>query len=213
MPVSSHHAVGPGQHEVDFKYGDPLTSADNITTYKWVVRTIAAKNGLYASFAPKPLHEKTGNIHRIIISPYKNGTFKTDPDISDRFISGILSHISEMTAFINPSDQSYARLANYSGDSHIIRTQTGSSEYEKIIICTSDPALNPYIAYTLLITAGLYGIENNAMVDIEKLNRMDTLPCAYNKAIKTACESDFIRSILPDEAIEAYKNKYNTANI
>lgn len=211
MPVSSHHAAGPGQHEVDFKYGDPMTSADNITTYKWVVRTISAKNGLYASFAPKPLRDRTGNAHRIIISPYKNNA--SNPDLSERFKHGILSHIGEITAFINPSEQSYARLAsiNYAGDGQIIRA--GSSEYEKIVICSSDPALNPYLAYTLLITAGLCGIESDAKSDIDKLNRIDTLPCAYNKAIKTACESDFIRNTLPGEAIEAYKNRYNTTNI
>lgn len=89
MPESSHHAAGPGQNEVDFKYGDPLTSADNITTYKWVVRNISAKNGLYASFAPNPLSNNAGNNHRIITLPYKNGIYKSDSKINERFICGI----------------------------------------------------------------------------------------------------------------------------
>lgn len=215
MPESSHHAAGPGQNEVDFKYGDPLTSADNITTYKWVVRNISAKNGLYASFAPNPLNNYAGNNHRIITTPYKNGIYKADPDINERFISGILTHIGEITAFLNTSEQSYSRLAfiKKSGAGHILRMSAENSENKNIVICTPDPVMNPYLAYTLLITAGIEGIQNDIKFDINKKNSITALPYTYSDAIKIACDSKFINNTLPADIIETYKNRYITANI
>lgn len=215
IPESSHHAAGPGQNEVDFKYGDPLTSADNITTYKWVVRNISAKNGLHASFAPNPLNNKAGNNHRIITLPYKNGIYKSDSETNKRFIRGVLTHIGEITAFLNTSEQSYSRLAliSKSEAGHILRMSAENSENKNIVICTPDPAMNPYIAYTLLITAGIEGIQNDIKFDINKNNSITALPYTYNEAIKTACDSKFVNNTLPADIIEAYENRYITANI
>ena len=105
-PESSHHEQGPGQNEIDFRYSDPLAAADNAMTFQTVVRTVAHRNGLYADFSPKPLENAPGNGFHINIS------VKAD-DGSDNLyymIAGILEKADQMTAFLNPTDESYKRL-------------------------------------------------------------------------------------------------------
>ena len=104
-PESSHHEEGPGQNEIDFRYSDPLTAADNAVTFRSVVNTIAARNGLYADFSPKPLEAHPGNGMHI------NFAVKgASGDSMANAIAGILAHICELTAFLNPSEASYSRF-------------------------------------------------------------------------------------------------------
>lgn len=105
-PESSHHEQGPGQNEIDFRYSDPLTAADNAMTFQTVVKAIALRNGLYADFSPKPLHHQPGNGFHINISVKS----AYDQDCMNSMIAGILDKASEMTLFLNPLENSYERF-------------------------------------------------------------------------------------------------------
>ena len=117
-PESSHHEQGPGQNEIDFKFSDALSSADNLQSFKTVVKTIAARNGLYASFMPKPIPDSPGSGMHVNISLAKNGmnVFKNiregHSNIAESFIAGILARTPEITAFLNPIANSYERLGS-----------------------------------------------------------------------------------------------------
>ena len=137
-PESSHHEEGPGQHEIDFKYSDALTAADNATTFKAVVKTVAAQNGLAASFSPKPLVGQSGSGLHINMSVCS----ADGVDYKASFMAGIMKHIREMTAFLNPSEESYARLGEKKAPKYItwspenrsqlIRIPAAKGQYERI---------------------------------------------------------------------------------
>ena len=114
-PESSHHEAGPGQNEIDFTYSDPLTSADNTVTFLSVVRTIAARNGLYADFSPKPFADKSGSALHITMSIHHH----SGEDVTDYAIAGILNRIGGMTVFLNPTDDSYRRFGRLKAPKYI----------------------------------------------------------------------------------------------
>lgn len=166
-PESSHHEEGQGQNEIDFRYSDALSAADNAATFKTVVRTVAMRNGLYADFSPKPMADDSGNGMHI------NMSIKSDDgkDYTEQFMAGIMTHIGEMTAFLNPVEESYHRLGEKKAPKYItwskenrsqlIRIPAAKGEFKRIELRSPDPEANPYIAYTLLIHAGLDGIKRN----------------------------------------------------
>lgn len=166
-PESSHHESGPGQNEIDFRYSDPLTAADNAITFNAIVRTVAAQNGLWASFSPKPLPEWDGNGMHINIAAKGDEKMALLPCV----IAGILEKINEMTLFLNPCEESYRRLGHdkapryvtWSAEnrSQLIRIPAAVGEHQRAELRSADPTANPYIAYALLIYASLYGIQHN----------------------------------------------------
>lgn len=213
-PESSHHEEGPGQNEIDFRYSGALNAADNAVTFKSVIQTIARRNGLFADFSPKPLLHESGNGMHINISL----TSKDGRDYTDNFMAGILEHIVEMTAFLNPSEDSYKRLGEHKAPkyvtwspenrSQLIRIPAESGEYKRIELRSPDPCANPYIAYALLIYAGLDGIEKNLnpsaplninlyTADSETTDKLTGLPDTLGKAKAAAANSEFIKRILP----------------
>ena len=221
FPESSHHEEGPGQHEVDFKYSAPLSAADNAITFKSVVSTIAEQYGLYADFSPKPLEYESGNGLHINISVKS----KDGEDYLDRFMAGVMNRIKEITAFLNPVEASYKRLGmkkapryitwSKENRSQLIRIPAGKGEYRRMELRSPDPLTNPYIAYTLLIYAGIEGIEKALPVppstDInlysaspEELKDIDILPRSLEEANKAARNSEFVKSVLPQRVIDTY---------
>lgn len=214
-PESSHHEEGPGQNEIDFRYSGALNAADNAITFKSVIHTVARRNGLFADFSPKPLLHESGNGMHINISLRSEG----GGDYTDNFMAGILAHIVEMTAFLNPTEDSYKRLGEHKAPkyvtwspenrSQLIRIPAEKGEYKRIELRSPDPCANPYIAYALLIYAGLDGIEKN-LKPSEPLNvnlytagaeitdRLTNLPDTLAKARAAAANSEFIKRILPD---------------
>lgn len=220
-PESSHHEEGPGQNEIDFRYADPLTAADNAVTFRAAVNTVAARSGLFADFSPKPLPDAAGNGMHINLS------VKADDgkEYTDAMIAGILAHIDEMTAFFNPSEDSFLRFGNhkapkyvsYSSEnrSQLIRIPAATGEFRRAELRSPDPACNPYIALTLLIRAAMDGIERSLpLPPPAEVNFFDapgeirsafrTLPTTPSEAKQAARESDFIASVLPKEIIDAY---------
>ena len=153
-PESSHHEEGQGQNEIDFRYSDALSAADNAATFKTVVRTVAMRNGLYADFSPKPMADDSGNGMHI------NMSIKSDDgkDYTEQFMAGIMTHIGEMTVFLNPVEESYHRLGEKKAPKYItwskenrsqlIRIPAAKGEFKRIELRSPDPEANPYIAYT-----------------------------------------------------------------
>lgn len=212
-PESSHHEEGPGQNEIDFRYSDAMTAADNAMNFMTVVKAAAQRNGIYADFSPKPLPGESGNGLHI------NMSVKTadGEDHTNAFMAGILAHIKEMTAFLNPTEDSYKRLGEKKAPKYItwspenrsqlIRIPAAKGEYRRIELRSPDPTANPYIAYALLIMAGLDGIEreltapeavniNLYKADSSVTEPLDRLPASLDEAIAVAEGSDFIRDVI-----------------
>jgi glutamine synthetase len=229
-PEASHHERGPGQNEIDFKYDAILSTADNLMTLKAVVKAISAKNGLFASFMPKPLLEQSGNGLHLNLSLFRAGEniFREPPEQSPEasgFIAGILDKIGEITAFLNPLTNSYARLGTpgapgYISWSHVhraqlIRVPAISAEEARMELRSPDPAINPYLALALVLHAGLDGIEqarklapprdvNLSGADAKALKGLQILPSSLTAALKQAGQSAFVRNIVGPELLERY---------
>ena len=220
-PESSHHEQGPGQNEIDFRYSKPLSAADDAMTFQTVVKTISRRNGLYAEFSPKPIPGKPGNGLHINMS-VKNDT---NHILLPSMLAGIMEYIRDFTVFTNPVEASYDRLGyakapkyiSWSSEnrSQLIRIPAASGEYRRAELRSPDPMANPYLAYALLIYAGLYGIENKldlppaADVNFFKADRSiqrqyRELPDTLQMAKKIASDSEFVAKYLPKSIINIY---------
>ncbi|MDP4107959.1 MAG: type I glutamate--ammonia ligase [Bacillota bacterium] len=176
---ASHHEVAPGQHEIDFKYADALTACDQIQTFKLVVKTIARKHGLHATFMPKPLFGVNGSGMHCNLSLFKDGQNafyepSGDLELSDtarQFIAGVLKHAPAFTAITNPTVNSYKRLVpgyeapcyvawSARNRSPLIRIPASRGLSTRIEVRSVDPAANPYLAMAVLLKAGLDGVKN-----------------------------------------------------
>lgn len=220
-PESSHHEQGPGQNEIDFRYSDPLTAADNAMTFQTVVKAIALRNGLYADFSPKPLHHQPGNGFHINISVKS----AYDQDCMNSMIAGILDKASEMTLFLNPLENSYERFGqdkapryiSWSSEnrSQLVRVPAALGEYRRAELRSPDPAANSYLAFALLIYASMYGIKENLELPepadlnlfkapIEVLANFRQLPGNLPAACQEAKNSSFIKKYIPNAITELY---------
>ncbi len=222
-PESSHHEEGPGQNEIDFRYSDPLTAADNVMTFQTIVNTVADRNGLKADFTPKPLPNSPGNGFHINFSiTSRNG----ETNIMPYAIAGVLEKISDMTAFLNSTESSYKRLGSdkapkyisWSGEnrSQLIRIPAAQGEYKRAELRSADPAVNPYIAFSLIIAAGLYGMEkrpdlppvadfNFFTADEKTLADFRTLPGSLEEARSIALKSEFIKEHVPGKILDVLR--------
>ena len=176
---SSHHEIAPAQHEIDFKYGDALKTADNIMTFKLAVKSIAKQHGLHATFMPKPKAGLNGSGMHTHMSLSKNGIniFEDSDDENGLsreayyFIAGIMKHIRGMSLILNPVVNSYKRLIpGYDAPVYVswsrinrtplIRIPAAKGHGTRIELRSPDPACNPYLALALCLAAGLDGISN-----------------------------------------------------
>ena len=220
FPESSHHEAGPGQNEIDFRYSDALSAADNAVTFKGVVRAVAQKNGLFADFSPKPIANRPGSGFHINIS--------LDGDqggaLMPHMIAGVLDHAAESTLFFNPCANSYERLGIDKAPRYVSWSSENRSQLVRIPATATgaraelrspDPTANPYIAYALMIYAALDGIasgaEPQAAADINlftadeaTLERFESLPQTLAEAAERASKSDFIAANLPASLVRAY---------
>ncbi|MEY2348609.1 type I glutamate--ammonia ligase [Lentilactobacillus buchneri] len=176
---AAHHEVAPGQHEIDFKYADALAAADNIQTFKLVVKTVARKYGLYATFMPKPLSGINGSGMHLNMSLFndKGNTFYDkdgELEISQEayyFLGGLLKHARSFTAVCNPIVNSYKRLVpgyeapvyvawSGSNRSPLIRIPSARGNSTRLELRSVDPTANPYLAIACVLEAGLDGLRN-----------------------------------------------------
>ncbi len=225
---ASHHEVAPGQHEIDFKYSDALTTADNLATFRFVVRTIAQRHGLYATFMPKPIAHINGSGMHTHLSLFKNGkNIFHDPDAENEmsqemiyFIGGLIKHARGYTAVTNPLVNSYKRLVpgyeapvyiawSYRNRSPLVRVPARRGIGTRVELRSPDPSCNPYLAFAVMLRAGLDGIENKisppepvnlniyTMTEEEKkAHNIDRLPGTLNDAIKELDNSPLIQEAL-----------------
>ncbi len=218
IPESSHHEEGPGQNEIDFRYSDAMSAADNTLTFRNVVKTIAWQCGLSANFSPKPLADKPGNGMHINISV-------NDAALLDAVIAGIMNRIAEITLFLNTTEASYQRLGSEKAPGYIswstqnrsqlIRIPATTADNPRAELRSADPLCNPYIAFALLIYAGLEGVEGHmslpepADVNLftappEVLAKYEALPASLAEAAARAKESAFVQAHLPQSVIDRY---------
>jgi glutamine synthetase len=178
---ASHHEVAEGQHEIDFKYDDALSTADNIATFRAVVRAMASKHGLHATFMPKPIPRINGSGMHTHLSLFKDGenAFHDDHDefglseTAKKFTAGVLRHAPAITAVCNPTVNSYKRLVpGYEAPVYVAWSDVNRSALirkpaarvpaaSRIELRSPDPSCNPYLALAAMIQAGLDGIEND----------------------------------------------------
>ena len=211
QPEASHHEEGPGQNEIDFHYADAVSAADNASTFKWIVRTRAAMNGLYADFSPKPLLDKAGSGFHINLSC-------TDSSKNMHALAGIIKHASELTYYLNGCENSYERLGEHKAPKYICWGNENRSAFIRVPATKQSPRLeirsadsecNVYLAFTLLIYAALDGISNKleppapveknlflAAKDSSKAGTLEPLPDTFESAKKIAEQSDFVKKAL-----------------
>ena len=221
LPESSHHEEGPGQNEIDFRYSDPLTAADNSMTFQTVVKTIAGLNGIFADFSPKPLENKAGNGFHINMSVKSSD----GADHMDPMIAGILDKISDMTVFLNPTANSYKRFGSnkapryisWSSEnrSQLIRVPAAVGAYRRVELRSPDPSANPYLAFALMIYAVLEGLQGRLVppppadfnlyrADASALAAFRQLPEDLEAARAAAAGSAFIRKYIPEAILKIY---------
>ena len=224
QPESSHHEEGPGQNEIDFRYSDPLTAADNAMTFQTVVKTIANRNGIFADFSPKPLKDKPGNGFHINISVKSSD----NTDNTNYMIAAILDKISDITVFLNPTENSYQRFGtnkapgyiSWSSEnrSQLVRVPAAVGKYQRVELRSPDPSANTYLAFALLIYAILDGIQNKPELahpadinlykaDADVLAKYEQLPGDFKSACALAVNSKFIKKYIPDAILDIYCNK------
>jgi glutamine synthetase len=239
----SHHEVAPSQHEIDMRYTDALTMADNVMTYRLVVKQIAIQHGVHATFMPKPVFGINGSgmhVHQSLFKGDTNAFFDKNDQYylsktAKHFIAGLLKHAPEITAVTNQWVNSYKRLvAGYEAPvylswarqnrSDLIRIpeyRPGREKSTRIEFRSPDPACNPYLAFSVILAAGLEGIEKEYeipdpveenvydMSDEERQRRgIGTLPASLLEATLLAEKSEVVRKALGNHVFEAFiKNK------
>ena len=177
---AAHHEVAEGQHEIDFKYGPAVDVADNLSTFRYVVRRTALEMGLHATFMPKPIFERNGSgmhCHQSLFKGSKSAFYEEGSDYDgisktmQHYIGGLLSHARGFCAITNPIVNSYKRLVpGYEAPTHLAWSMRNRSPLIRIPdrrgiatrceLRSPDPACNPYLAFTVMLAAGLDGVKN-----------------------------------------------------
>jgi glutamine synthetase len=235
----SHHEVAPSQHEIDLRYTDALAMADNVMTYRLVVKQVAQDNGVYATFMPKPVFGATGSgmhVHMSLFKGNKNAFFDKDApfhlsETGRSFMAGLLKHVPEITSVCNQWVNSYKRLVpGYEAPCYITwarrnradlvrlpEYQPGKETATRIELRSPDPACNPYLAFSVMLAAGLEGIqkgyklpppteENVFAMSPEERNqkKIKTLPGSLYEAIQLTEKSQLVREALGNHAFDSF---------
>ena len=240
IPVeASHHEVAPSQHEIDLRHTDALTMADTVMTYKLVVKEIAQRHDCYATFMPKPIATVNGSgmhVHQSLFEGGRNAFYDAeDPErlseVAKHFIAGLLRHAREITAVTNQWVNSYKRLVpNFEAPVHVtwatvnradlVRVPSfkpGREESRRVEYRSPDPACNPYLAFSVMLAAGLEGIEKRYeltepiyadvfdMTDAERESHgIESLPSNLLEALRITEESELVRNALGDSVFRSF---------
>jgi glutamine synthetase len=235
----SHHEVAHSQHEIDMRYTDALTMADNVMTYRLVVKEVALQHGCYATFMPKPVFGINGSgmhVHQSLFKGDKNAFFDAnDPyhlsNLAKCFIAGLLKHAPEITAVCNQWVNSYKRMVpgyeapvyqswarrNRADLVRVPEYKPGKEKATRIEFRSPDPACNPYLAFSVMLAAGLEGINNEyeipepieenvyEMSEEERHKRgIGVLPASLLEAIQLTEKSELVRKALGDHVFDAF---------
>ena len=220
---TSHHELAPAQHEIDFHYDDALSTADNIVTFRMVVKTIAKRHGLHATFMPKPKIETAGSGMHMNLSLWKDGKniFRDDADKNGmsqegyQFMGGILEHIKAITCITNPTVNSYKRFVpgyeapvyiTWSGKSRspLIRIPAMRGEHTRLELRSPDPSANPYLTLAVLLAAGLDGIKNS----IKPMGSIDLNAQKMTDEQRASLHIDMLPQSLPEAVNELEQDSF-----
>ena len=235
----SHHEVAYSQHEIDMRYTDALTMADSVMTYRLTVKEVAMANGVYATFMPKPVFGMNGSgmhVHQSLFKGDKNAFYAKDDEYNiskeaKSYIAGLLKYAPEITAVCNQWVNSYKRLVpgyeapvylswarrNRSDLIRVPEYKPGREQATRIEFRSPDPACNPYLAFSVMLAAGLEGIEKGytppepveenvyEMTGAERQERgINTLPSNLWEAITITEKSELVRKALGDHIFDAF---------
>jgi glutamine synthetase len=235
----SHHEVAGSQHEIDMRYTDALTMADNVMTYRLVVKEVALRDGVYATFMPKPVFGINGSgmhVHQSLFKGEKNAFFDAKDEyhlskVAKSYIAGLLKHAPEITAVCNQWVNSYKRLVpgyeapvyqswarrNRADLVRVPEYQPGKEKATRVEFRSPDPACNPYLAFSVMLAAGLEGIEKGyevpapieenvyEMTEEERQKRgIGTLPASLLEAILLTEKSELVRKALGEHVFSAF---------
>ena len=239
----SHHEVAPSQHEIDMRYTDALTMADSVMTYRLVVKQVAMENGVYATFMPKPIFGENGSgmhVHQSLFKGERNAFFdKNDPfhlsKIARNYIAGLLKHAPEITSVTSQWVNSYKRLVpgyeapvylswarrNRADLIRVPEYKPGRETATRIEYRSPDPACNPYLVFSVMLAAGLEGIEQGwdppapveenvyeMTAEQRKRRGIKTLPGSLDEAVALTEKSALVKKALGDHLFNAFiKNK------
>jgi glutamine synthetase len=238
-----HHEVAPSQHEIDLRYADALTMADNVMTYRLVVKEVAQQGGVYATFMPKPVAGINGSgmhTHVSLFEDDRNAFFDSSDEfhlskVGKAFLAGVLNHAGEICAVTNQWVNSYKRLVpgyeapvyicwarrNRSALVRVPMYKPGKERATRLECRFPDPACNPYLAFSVMLAAGLKGIEQNYELPSEAGNNIyemteeereaagiGALPEDLHEAIRICEQSDLVRETLGEHTFEWFiRNK------
>jgi glutamine synthetase len=235
----SHHEVAPSQHEIDLRYTDALTMADNAMTYRLAVKEIAMKHGVYATFMPKPIFGQNGSgmhTHQSLFKGSKNAFFEAKDEFhlsktAKNYMAGILKHAKEITAITSQWVNSYKRLVpgyeapvyiawarrNRSSLVRVPMYKPGKEKATRIEFRSPDPSCNPYLAFAVMLAAGLKGIEKKYELpapveeDIYEMSEqkriehgIESLPGSLAEAIRYTEKSDLVKETLGDHIFQKF---------
>ena len=239
----SHHEVGPSQHEIDLRYTEALKMADNVMTYRVVVKEVAQENAVYATFMPKPMFGQAGSgmhVHQSLFKDDRNAFYDAeDPHhlsaVARSYIAGILAHAREICLVTNQWVNSYKRLVSgyeapvyicwaHRNRSALVRVpmyKPGKENATRIELRSPDPACNPYLAFSVMLAAGLDGIEKgmelppDVVADVYEMSEAERaergigqLPGDLDEAIRETEGSELVRAALGDQVFEWFlRNK------
>jgi len=235
----SHHEVAPSQHEIDLHYTDALTMADNVMTYRLAVKQVAQQHGVYATFMPKPVSNINGSgmhVHMSLFKGDRNAFFDKNAShhlskMAEHFAAGLLKHAPEITSVTNQWVNSYKRLLlgyeapvyiswarrNRADLVRIPEYQPGKENATRIEFRSADPACNPYLAFSVMLAAGLEGIEREyeppapvernvfEMTEQERQKEgIGTLPGSLYEAIKLTENSELVKKALGEHIFKTF---------
>jgi len=233
---AAHHEVAPGQHEIDFRHDDALITADNVSTFRFVVKNVANRNGLHATFMPKPVFGVNGSgmhTHQSLFAKGKNVFFdaKGEGELSQtclHYIGGLLRHAKALCAVTNPLVNSFKRLVpgyeaptaiawSTRNRSPLVRVPAARGERTRIELRMPDPSCNPYLAFAVMLRAGLDGVDQQmdpgppVNKNIYKMShrerrhlRIDELPGNLNEALDEFEKSALMRETLGDHIFDNF---------
>ncbi len=229
---TTHHEVAPGQHEIDLRYADAMTSADRVMILEFAIKTVAMKHRLFASFMPKPIYGVNGNgmhVHQSLERMDGLNAFydESAPDgisqIARYYIGGLLEHAQENCAILASWVNSYKRLIPgyeapvyiswaHLNRSALIRVPAGRGQSTRLEVRNPDPAGNPYLQFAVLLAAGLDGIKREieppapveGNIFKKKDNGIETLPGNLGHALSYLEKSDFMREVLGDHITDHF---------
>lgn len=216
-PVSSRHESGYGQHEIDFNAASALRSADTFLSFKSAVKSIAERNGVYASFMPKPTRDACGNGMHIAFNVIPGGDFfeeriSPSDDNVKKAAAGVMKYMRDIALFTNTTVNSYKRLGEFSAPRNIIWSDEDESQLIRIdsdggdapvVLRAADGACNPYLVFGLIIYAAIEGIENDLQLP-EKNSGTEKLPATLEEAADCAESSEFLKKYVPSAILDEF---------